>query len=288
MNEALVSLRRNKWMTFAAITTSAMALFIVGGFAFAYFGLANFARSQETKFDINVFARSDASPEQVAALGKRLAKLDGVKTLTFKTKAQVWKQFQSENPEIASGLEIENPMPDTYNITFTDLSKAKDIVAVAEKMPEVAPGDGVQYLGEVQEFIEQLMSAIRWLGLVLGAVMLVTGGILIYNTIRLTMMARKKEMRIMELVGATRQTIWIPLMIEGVAEGVMGAMLATAVLWAAHSLVAQLLRVSLSVIKVDAFPLLFTAVILSIAGALYGLICSYLAIRERPMEEMPR
>jgi len=288
LNEAFVSFRRNKWITFAAITTSAMALFIIGGFAFAYFGLASFASNQESKFDINVFARVDASPEQVQALGKRLEKLDGVKAVTFRSKAEVWKAFQKENPEISSGLEIENPMPDTFNITFSDLKKAKDIVAYARKMPEVAPKDGVQYMGDVQALIEQVMSAIRWLGLVLGTVMLATGGILIYNTIRLTMVARKKEMRIMELVGATRQTVWTPLIIEGVAEGVMGALLATAVLWIAHSVVAKLLESSLSVIKVGTFPLLSTAIVLCLSGAAYGLVCSYLAIRERPTEELPR
>ncbi len=283
-----MSLRRNQWMTFAAITTSAMALFIMGGFAFAYINLARFAGAQESKFEMSVFARTDATPEQVERLGDRIARLDGVKDVIYQSKLEVWQEFQKENPGIATGLELENPMPDTFTVTFTDLGKAGGIAKLVRKMPEVAPGDGVQYMGPVRDLLESVMNAIRWLGLILGVVMTGTGGILIYNTIRLTMVARRREIRIMELVGATPDTIAIPLIIEGVSQGVLGALLATAVLWVAHQLVASLLKVSFDMMHVDAFPLVGATLSLCIIGALYGAVCSVLAIKDRSKEALPR
>lgn len=288
LNEAFVSLRRNQWMTFAAITTSAMALFIIGGFAFAYMNLARFAGAQESKFEMSVFARTDSTPEQVQRLGDRIGKLDGVKSVEYHSKLEVWQEFQKDNPGIAAGLELDNPMPDTFTVTFTDLGKAAGIAKLVRKMPEVAPGDGVQYMGPVRDLLEKIMNAIRWLGLILGLVMTGTGGILIYNTIRLTMVARRREIRIMELVGATPETVAIPLIIEGVSQGVLGALLATAVLWVAHQLVASLLKVSFDTMHIEAFPLAGATIALCFIGALYGAVCSVLAIRDRTQEALPR
>ncbi len=288
LTEALVSLRRNKWMTFAAVTTAAMALFIIGGLTSAYIGLASYAAQVESKFEMKVFVRDEATPDQAKALGERLKKLDGIKAVTFQSKKEVWETFKKENPGITAALEIDNPMPDTFTLTFTKLNKADDIAAAAKKMPEVAPKDGVQYQSEVQEFLDQTMSTIRWVGLVLGGLMLITGGILIYNTVRLTMIARRREIRIMELVGATRQTVWTPLLVEGLVQGVLGAVLATGVLWVAHSILASLVRFSIPAASMSNFALGGTLFWLILVGAVYGVGCSYLAIREPKVKEIPR
>lgn len=288
LSEAIVSLQRNRWMTFAAVTTSAMALFIIGGLGYAYLALANTAAAQESRFEINVFVRDDASPDQAKALGDRIRALEGVKTLDFKSRNEVWNEFRKENPEITAGLDIENPMPDQYTLTFERLDQAAGIADAIKKMPEVDPRDGVQYMGEVQQFLEQSLAAIRLLGIVLGGLMLLTGGILIYNTIRLTMVARNKEIRIMQLVGATKQTVWTPLLVEGVVQGVLGATLATLTLWAAHEVVVRLIQINIPTFVPGPFPVLTALLVITVAGALYGLVCSFLAIRERKPAELPR
>jgi len=287
LSEAVISLRRNKGMTFASIIASALALVIVGGFTLTYIGLAKYLALQGSKFEMSVFARDDASPDQVQALGVNIKKLPGVKSATLKTKADVWAEWKKKNPAITSGLELDNPMPDTYNVTFTDLTKVDSVVALVKNMPEVAPKDGVQVMGEVQNFLQDVMVSIRWLGLALGIVTLATGGILIYNTVHLTMIARRRELRIMELVGANKMTVQIPLLIEGVTQGVLGALMATLVLWLGHGVVARVVE-GIPVIRTQPFPLIGTLISLALVGALYGFICSYLAIRENPKELVPR
>lgn len=289
VSEALVSLRRNKLMTFAAVTTTAMALFLVGGLGFSYIGLANYAKSIESRFELNVFVKDGASPDDAKALGDKLRALDGVKTVVYKSKKDVWEEFVKENPNISQGLEIENPLPDTFTVWFTALDKAPKVVDQVRKMPEVAPKDGVQYMSEEQELIEQLMNAIRWTGLLLAPLMLLTGGVLIFNTIKLTMEARRKEIRIMQLVGAVRATVWTPLLIEGAFQGILGSIVATGVLWLAYTLMKRLMSASMPLMTVAEFPTMACIVVLGFIGLGYGLTCSLLAIREKPKpQELPR
>ncbi len=289
LSEAFVSLRRNHLMTFAAVTTAAMALFLIGGLTFSYLGLAGYAATIESKFEMNVFVRDDASPEESQALGKKLSKLPGVKSVVYKTKKEVWEDFVSENPNLTKGLEIENPMPDTYTVFFSDLKLAPKAAEAAKKLPEVSPSDGIQYMGEEQALIEQLMGAIRWTGAVLGPIMLLTGGVLIYNTIRLTMVARRKEIRIMRLVGATKSTVLTPLFVEGVVQGLVGAILATGVLWLAFSLVRTLMARTMPLVEIGPFPAWKVVFLLGLVGSLYGFTCSYLAVKEpQSLQEVPR
>lgn len=287
VNEAIISLRRNKGMTFASIIASALALVIVGGFTLTYIGLSKYVNEQVSKFEMKVFARQDAGPDVVANLETQIKKIPGVKSVTFQSKAEVWAEWQKEEPAITSGLELDNPMPDTYTVTFDNLENVNDIKALVSNMPEVAPKDGVQLSGEVQDFLQEVMVSLRWLGISLGLVTLITGGILIYNTIRLTMISRRREIRIMELVGATKDTVNIPLRIEGVTQGVLGALIATLVLWIGHGVIVQVMS-GIPFSKVSPFPLIGTLTSLALVGAIYGYICSNLAIRENPKESLPR
>lgn len=287
LSEAIISLRRNRGMTFASIVASALALVIVGGFTLTYVGLSKYVNEQVSKFEMKVFARQDATPDQVTNLGNQIKKLEGVNGVSFKSKSEVWAEWKKEEPAITAGLELDNPMPDTYTVTFDNLEKVSEIKGLVSNMPEVAPNDGVQLSGEVQDFLQEVMASLRWLGLALGIVTLITGGILIYNTIRLTMNSRRKELRIMELVGAAKSTVRIPLLIEGITHGVLGALCATLILWIGHGVILKVMS-GIPFSKVAPFPLFATMFSLALAGAIYGYICSNLAIRENPKEATPR
>lgn len=286
-SEAIVSLRRNRGMTFASIIASSLALVIVGGFTLTYIGLSRYVAAQGSRFEMSVFARDDATPDQVRTLGDNIGKLDGVDKVTFKSKAEVWAEWKKKNPSITSGLELENPMPDTFIVTFKDLRKVDSVAKLVRHMPEVAPKDGVQLMGEVQSLLESVINSIRWLGIGLGIVTLLTGGILIYNTVRLTMNARRREIRIMELVGANRSTIEIPLLIEGVTHGVLGSLIATLVLWVGFGIVSKAIG-TMPMIHTEPFPAAWTTASLALAGAAYGYVCGALAIRENQKEAIPR
>ncbi|MCU0315942.1 MAG: ABC transporter permease [Fimbriimonadaceae bacterium] len=282
LSEAITSLKRNNWMTFAAINTSAMALFILGGLTYLYVSVSAYAATLQDRFEMKVFLKEGVSVEQKQALEPRIKAIDGVRSVVFKDKATVLQEFKRDNPGIemeTKGLELDNPMPDTYVVTYRELRKADEIARVIAGFPEVEP-NGVNYLADEQRFLDQSLVAMRWLGVILGGVMLLTSGVLIYNTIRLTIMARRREIRIMELVGANRFMVWTPMFIEGVIQGLTGGLLATGVLFVTHVIVGALMGAFFRGQGIGAFPLASLLTWLLIAGGLYGLLCSYLAIRE--------
>lgn len=281
LNEALVALRRNLWMTFAAISTSAMALFLLGGICLIYFGFAAFVSQLGQKAEMKVLVRDSVPDASAKALGDRLLKIDGVSSVRFVPRDVGLKQLIKDNPDIdVEGLEIDNPLPNAYVVNVKDLKAFQTVAATIQGLKEVEK-DGVKYPAAEQNFLSDSIRVTQWLGLVLGGLMLVTSGILIYNAIRMSVLARRREIRIMQLVGATRFTVWAPMLIEGIVQGSIGGFLAALVLWMAHGVVQTTVIRNLSAFgRLSVFPYQQIIPALAIVGACYGLVCSLIAVRE--------
>jgi len=278
LGEAFSSLRRNTWMTFAAVTTSAMALFIFGGLGLLYLSVAGFAEGLQSRFEMSVFLKENSKPGDIGSAKQKIQAMPGVKSVVFNSKEVVLKKFIAQNPGIdVAGMGVGNPMPNEFVVSFSDLSKA-DAVEVAVK--KLGPVEQVRVASEEQTFLQQSMGAIRWLGLVLGGLLLLTSGVLIYNTIRLTIVARRREITIMRLVGATRAMVWTPMLIEGMIQGVLGGFLATLVLWSAYYIVRALVSTVQAFQGSEGFPMTNIGLLMVCVGAAYGLICSFIAVRE--------
>lgn len=279
LSEAFLSLRRNTWMTFAAVTTAAMALFLLGGLTFYYLRIQEFAASLPDRFEISVFLKSDVTAAAAAQRQREILAIPGVKSATLVTKEQGWADWRKKYPDVTSGL--DNPFPHVVKVTVKDLEHAPAVVARLKAVKDVEPGDsGVSFLDDEHAFLNQSMRVVRWLGIGLGGMMLLTSGVLIYNAIRLTVMARRRELRIMLLVGATRATVWTPLLIEGFVQGALGGLLASFALWTMHSLIQHLITSLSGLGRLEPYPLPQATAMLMAVGAAYGLICSTFAVRE--------
>lgn len=281
ISEALSALRRNTWMTFAAVTTSAMALFLLGGIAFAYLGFSKFVSDLGKKAEMKVMISDKVSNTNAKAFADKLLAVPGVSSVRFVPREDGLKDLLKQNPEIdVEGLEIDNPLPNAYVVNVKDIKVFDEVATKIQLFKEVEKG-GVKYPAEEQNFLADSMRLVQVLGLVLGSLMLATSGILIYNAIRMTVMARRREIRIMQLVGATRFMVWAPMLIEGVVQGAIGGALAGLVLWFAHSVVQVTVVRSLYVFsKIAQFPAAQVVAMLAIAGATYGFVCSLIAVRE--------
>lgn len=277
LSEAWTALRRNTWMTFAAISTSAVALFLLGGIGLAYLGISRYAASLPGKFEMRVAIRDGVTPLQLTEVERKLKAVDGVSTVRLIPKQQAWKQQQVELPDVTKGL--DNPLPDSFAITLTNLDKSSEVAERITTIASVVP-EGVSYLAEEQRMLSQALRLLQSLGIGLGGLMLLTSGVLIYNAIRLTILARRREIRIMRLVGATWSTIVTPLLIEGVVQGAIGGVIAALLLYSSHAGIQRLIE-DVSVFgRLNAFPLAQTLLGLGVAGAVYGMFCSAVAVRE--------
>lgn len=273
--EAFTSLRRNTWMTFSAVTTSAMALLLLGGLGLAYRGIMSFASSLPSKLEMRVMLQYQLPQEQVAEIGEQIKSFPEVASVELVPSEVGWNRMKEAFPDVTDGM--DNVMPDAYRIK---IRKVGDADLVASKVRQLSGQDGVEYMRQEYNLIDETVSLIRLAGGVLGGMMLLTSGVLIYNAIRLAIMARAREIRIMELVGASRSTIWIPLLIEGVIHGALGGALAATVLWPTHDLVLSMAsKLAFMGERPAHYPVVMVYSVLTVAGAFYGLICSAIAVR---------
>lgn len=277
VGEALTALRRNTWMSFSAITTVAMALFLIGGLGYAYLGVQRYANSLSERFDMRVFLRDGLSREKVSETAKKIRAIPGVRAALLIPKDKAWENFRRQLPSVVEG--IDNPLPDGLKVHLTEVAHAQAVAAKIGALPEVEP-NGVRFMDDERQLLSESLALLRSLGFALGGLMLLTGGVLIYNAIRLTIVARRREIRIMQLVGATRATVVTPLLIEGVLQGFAGGVLASILVWSAHQGLQGLIAKLSVTAKLQEFPFATWCMLLAVSGAAYGLACSIVAVRD--------
>jgi cell division protein FtsX len=266
-------------MTFSAVTTSAMALLLLGGLGLAYFGIMRFAASLPSKLEMRVMLQMDLPDERIVEVGEKIKLIPEVQGVELIPREKAWDEMRKKYPEVTEGM--ENVLPDAYRVTMRNVGDAD---LVASKVGQIPGQDGVEYMRKEYNLIDQAVRLIRLVGAGLGGMMLLTSGILIFNSIRLAIVARRKEILIMQLVGAARSTIWVPLVIEGVVQGAAGGVIAATLLWPAYEAV-QAMGKTLAFLSETAtpFPVAQTYASLVAIGAVYGLICSAIAVREPRM-----
>lgn len=230
MSEACKSFWRNSFMSIASIVTVALSFFILGIFAIMVANLDNFADNLENQVQISVYLKDGLTTEQVMGVGKRLKALPEVRQIKFTNKDQAMtelKERMKDQPGILEALEGKNPLPTSYEITFTQAGAVKKAAQIVATYPEVESS----HYG--QEIIEQLLNitrVIRWGGMALIVLLTVATLFIISNTIRLTVFARRKEIGIMKYVGATNGFIRWPFLLEGLLLGFIGGVIADAAL----------------------------------------------------------
>ena len=276
LGEAFIALRRNGWMTFAAISTVAVSLFLLGGLGYVYLQVANAAQNMTGRFELRVMLKDGSKNFEISKTAADIRAIPGVKPVNWIPRDKAWQKFLTETPEHQKYVDIENPYPDSFKVILSDLKQTDQVIAKIKSFPAVS-ADEIQYLKSEQNLYVQIQAIVKWLGTALGGLLFVTGGILIYNAIRLSVLSRRLEIRNMQLVGASFLTIRIPFYIEGMVQGFVGGLLATLLLRAGHAVVDA--RVTQIWTTLPVFPTTTFLGILCAMGSVYGLICSMVAVR---------
>lgn len=226
-------------MAFASISTVALSLGVLGAFVLAAMGANNFAARQMKEFEIAVFMTGKATQSQADASADRIRAMAGVENVVVKDRDREWAVFKRQHPDIESaGLPL-NPLPYALVVRLSDKSRTAAVAQEIRRMP------GVDRVQEARATLERVMAVARVVRVVgaAGAVMLLlTAVFIISNAIKLTLYARQREIRIMQLVGATNWFIRVPLVIEGVVFGAAGALVAWVLLQAGSGYFAHVSR----------------------------------------------
>ncbi len=274
LGEAFIALRRNRFMTFASISTVALSFFLLGGMTYVFWRTNEYAKTIPGKFEMRVFLKDGMGFADVKETATQIRKIPGVAVVSWIPRDKAWDRFRVEHPDVA---DVENPLPHSYKVTINNLDLGDSVASHIQKLPTVREG-GVQYLADVQRFIDQMLKVLRLLGLSGGGILLVTGGILIFNAIRLTIVSRRLEIRIMQLVGASGLTLKTPFIIEGLVQGAFGGLLSACLIDGAQLALQSQITTFDAFASLPPFPFVQALVILGTTGAAFGALCSLAAV----------
>lgn len=222
LKESFKSLRRNGWMTFASISAVTVTLLLVGVFFVIMMNLNKFASDIEKDVEIRVHVSLTAEKEQLAEIEEKLNKIALIDSVKFSSKEQELEHLVQTMGSAWGLLEQENPLFDVFIVKTKD---PLDTPTVAKQIKSFEYIESAIYGEEKVESLFQVLKTSRNIGAVLIVALLFTAMFLISNTIKITIFARRKEIEIMKLVGATNWFIRWPFILEGMWLGLIGAII---------------------------------------------------------------
>jgi cell division transport system permease protein len=282
LSETVTNLRRNFLMTIAAISTVAISLLLLGGVQILGLIVSNVTLNWEAKVEVSAYLRNDITAGEEEALRTQISNFKEVENVEYVSQAQaleIFKEMNRTRPELWEPLD-EDDLPASFLIKLYDADDAEEVA----KRITGAPGvEEVRFGGEIIRRLLQVNSLLRTISFVLSLVLMIAAAALIANAIRLAIYARREEIAIMKLVGATNWFIRIPFMLEGIFAALVGAIVSGVVVVAGNSLLFSRMA--------DSFPFLAQAfsfttgeivgvlTVLTGVAALVGLVGSTMALR---------
>lgn len=281
MREAIRSIFRNGWMTFASVGAVTMTLILVGGFLALLLNLNQMAENIEEDVEVKAFIDLTANEEQITSLGDEIKDMDGVRSVVFSSKDDELENLVESMGSAWKLFEQDNPLNHAYVIRANNPTDTKEIAA---KISDFDSVESVDFGEVVTENLFSLNKYARTIGLVFIVGLVLTAVFLISNTIKLTIMARRREIGIMKLVGATNGFIRWPFFIEGLLLGVSGSIIPIAAIligynYLENSVTDQIELKFIEFLPFNPFAWQLSLLILGI-GAFIGVWGSVMSIRK--------
>ncbi|MEA2685551.1 MAG: cell division transport system permease protein, partial [Actinomycetota bacterium] len=281
--ETISNLKRNISMASAALLTVAVSLTLVGGALLVKRGVDRATVQWKDNVELSIFMKPDASAPESDAIDRQLKAMPEVKRYHYVSKPEAFEEFRkifANEPDVRDSLTVEQ-IPPSYRVVPKQAEQTK---LIGERFRDTA---GVFRVSYAKEEVDALVSVTNFLQIMLwavAAVLLAAASLLILNTIRMAIFARRREVAVMKLVGATNWFIRIPFMLEGLIQGLAGAALAYGVVWIGRDLIQGRItgaRNDIQLFKqflVTSGDVAGTGILLLVVGVLVGTVGSALAV----------
>ncbi|RKQ35566.1 permease-like cell division protein FtsX [Oceanobacillus halophilus] len=275
---------RNGWMTFASVGAVTTTLILVAVFLALMLNLNEMAKNIEDDVEIQTLIDLTADEDAVLELGEQLEQIHGVDTVVFSSNSDELNKLiegMGEEGEAWKLLEQDNPLNHTFIVRAADPQDTENIAEEIEKLNHV---DKVVYGQDVVDQLFKFNNYARTIGLILIVALVFTAIFLISNTIKLTIMARSREIGIMKLVGATNWFIRWPFFVEGMLLGILGSILPIVIIMVGYyyleaNLIGELSFSFVEILPYNPFAWQLSLMILVI-GAVIGIWGSIMSIRK--------
>jgi cell division transport system permease protein len=278
--ETASGLQRNGLIALAAVATVFISLFLFGGAQLIGRQINLVVAAQTEKVEIAIYLNDDISPSDRTRLQTQLQDMPQVASLRYESKAEAYARFKDlykNSPELVKNVS-RTALPASFRVKLKD---PQSQIGTIRAQVEGAPG--VETVIDQRQILDRLFAVSRVLkyGAYLAAiVMLVSAIALIGNTVRMAVFARRKEIGIMRLVGATNWFIRVPFLVEGMVAGLVGALLAIALLFVLQTVFFQSIHQNISFMPlVGRSDVIVLIPWLVGAGVIVAFLASYVAMR---------
>ncbi len=285
IRDSFYSVFRNFSLSMASIICITITLIVVSIFIILTMNVSNFTKLVEGDVTIVAFLDVDASDEEVEIIKQKIEQLDNIDSFEYKSKQEIANDMMAEDETFASIMgdwtEEENPLNPTVQIKATEIEFVESIAKDIEKMDNV---DEVQWGEEMVDSLISVFETVRQVCFYTVIALVVVTAFLITNTIKITILARKREIDIMRLVGASNINIKIPFIFEGLFLGIFGAILPILVTVFGYQELytnfnGQLFSPFIKLIEPEPFVYGLSILLLGL-GILVGMFGSYTAVRK--------
>lgn len=273
-------------MAFASFCVLLVSLLLVGIAVLFYININAIIGGIEDKNEVIVYMSETITDERITELGDELRAMNNIASVELYTKEEAFEDLKADMSDQAvlfESLGNDNPLLDAYRIRVSDISKMDDTLSATEVLADVdsvrAPDSFVELLTEMRRVVTIVATAII-------IALFIVSMVIISNTTRASVFSRRREISIMQSVGATKAFIRFPFFIEGMINGFMAGVFATLLTWFAYDSLVDLLGrfdvlSTIGLGNVIPFSKIYVIVIISyiVAGSLIGAFGSVLSTR---------
>jgi cell division transport system permease protein len=271
LREAALAFKRSPLLSILGVTTIAFSLFAFGLFSLVALNIRSALRQVEERVEVRAFLVDNTPTDSIAGMMEELGKREDVLRVEYIDKDQALTRAREELGEFKDVFEA-GFLPPSLEVRlrdgFRDPTSVLRVADIVRTMPYV---EDVRYGADWIEKLHRIRNIAAATGVVLGIAFAAVAIIIISASIRMTVLARAREIGIMRLVGATDSFVKRPFLVDGFAKGVLGGFMALGFTWAAHTVVSR------SFLETDFFPPFMMAVGV-LAGALLGTGVSALSV----------
>lgn len=281
LSETGRSLRKNAWMALASVSTVTISLFVLAVFVVVSVNVNHVTQILESQVEMRVFIKPHVSHSTEMALYHQAKTWPQVRRIDYFTKKQAAQSLKNEFPDqqdLFQVIQKSNPLFDGFDV-YT--KSPRQIPALANRLSKNPIVHNVVYQGTVVRRLTRLGNVLKWSGWVVEALLAVATLLIIVNTIRLAVFARRREIQVMRLVGATDWFIRWPFILEGLVIGVVGAAAADVMVGAGYRWILNRAAVSLPFWPMAGWHSVVdqTTLFTVLGGLIVGAIASMIAVR---------
>ena len=281
VREVIISMIRNRWMTFASIGTVAVSLFVLGVFMLIVVNMNKMASELESQVQISVYLNDALTEEGRAEVEQMMRDMNSISKIEYIPREKALTRLQErlgDQQYILQALGDSNPLPNAYDVT---VKKPEQVESTAIAIADLYGVDEAKYGQDVAIHLFDATRLLRMFGFLLMVLLAGATIFIISNTIRLTVFARRKEIAIMKYVGATDWFIRIPFILEGLSLGLIGGGIAALALRSFYSAMAAKIYSTLTFFPlIPQYPFInYLTTVLIISGMIIGIIGSTISLR---------